>query len=170
MSHSSSVPPVDPSPYASPVDSGVRTSRKAIWSLVCGIASLICCFVAGIPGLILGIGGMNEIKQSEGRLTGHGMALAGAIISGVGLTMSGIATIGILIALLLPAVQAAREAARRSACSNNLRQIGVALHNYSDTYGCFPPAFTVDQQGQPMHSWRALILPYLPLQGQPAAN
>ena len=69
--------------------------------------------------------------------------------------------LGIGGALVLPAVQAAREAARRALCSNNLKQIGLALHNYSAIYDCFPPAFVPDEDGRPMHSWRVLILPYL---------
>jgi len=68
---------------------------------------------------------------------------------------------GILVALLLPAVQSAREAARRSSCMNNLKQIAIAFHNYHDVYKSFPPAYIPDENGQPKHSWRVLILPFL---------
>lgn len=68
---------------------------------------------------------------------------------------------GILVALLLPAVQSAREAARRMQCSNNMKQIMLALHNYHDVYKCFPPAYIADKDGKPMHSWRVLILPFI---------
>jgi uncharacterized protein DUF1559 len=67
----------------------------------------------------------------------------------------------VMVALLLPAVQASREAARRAGCSNNLKQIGLALHNYHDRHKCFPPAVITDDAGNPRTSWRALILPYI---------
>lgn len=80
-----------------------------------------------------------------------------AVVGLLGLVVCG----GLLTALLLPAVQAAREAARRAQCANNMKQIALALHNYHDSYGSMPPAYTVDDQGRRLHSWRTLILPYL---------
>jgi type II secretory pathway pseudopilin PulG len=68
---------------------------------------------------------------------------------------------GILAALLLPAIQAARDAAYRTQDMNNMRQISMALLNYESTYRTFPPAYTVDEQGNKLHSWRSLILPFL---------
>ncbi|RMF43427.1 MAG: DUF1559 domain-containing protein [Planctomycetota bacterium] len=95
-------------------------------------------------------------RASSGNSTGVviGLVLAGGFF---GLLVCG----GILLALLLPAVQAAREAARRMQCSNNLKQIALAMHNYHEVYGSFPPAFTVDENGNRLHSWRTLILPFL---------
>jgi prepilin-type processing-associated H-X9-DG protein len=72
-----------------------------------------------------------------------------------------LAILGVLAALLLPAVRSAREPARRSQCVNNLKNIALALHNYVRDYESLPPAYTVDADGGPLHSWRTLILPYI---------
>ncbi len=74
-----------------------------------------------------------------------------------------IAIIGILVSLLLPAVQAAREAARRMQCSNNLKQIGLATHNFESTFRFLPPAFIGDNSDalNSWATWPALILPQM---------
>ncbi|QDT42394.1 Type II secretion system protein G precursor [Gimesia alba] len=75
-----------------------------------------------------------------------------------------IAIIAILIALLLPAVQQAREAARRSNCKNNLKQIGLALHNYHETFSIFPPGYVgtgASAQNPNLIAWSTMILPFI---------
>jgi hypothetical protein len=79
------------------------------------------------------------------------------------LTILGIGAV--VVFFMLPAYRRAPEAARRSQCKNNLKMIGIALHNYENDYGTFPPAYTVDADGKPLHSWRTLILPYLDQHG-----
>jgi hypothetical protein len=67
----------------------------------------------------------------------------------------------VLVALLLPAVQSARGAARSASSTNNLKQIALAIHNYHDAKRSLPPACKADKDGKPLLSWRVLILPFL---------
>ncbi len=69
--------------------------------------------------------------------------------------------VGMLVALLLPAVQQAREAARRSASKNNMKQLMLAFHNYYDVYKHFPARANYDNNGKPLLSWRVHILPFI---------
>jgi len=101
---------------------------------------------------------VQPVDAPPSRSSGSGVAIVVIIVACLfGMLVCG----GILVALLLPAIQSAREAARRAQCSNHLKQIALAFHNYHDVYGTFPPAYIPDEDGQPKHSWRVLILPFL---------
>ncbi len=97
------------------------------------------------------------------RTTSKGSMSTGSVVAIVlGVACVGlIMCSGILVALLLPAVQQAREAARRTQCKNNLKQIALAIHNYADTFGVLPAAHLDDSDGNPALSWRVSVLPFL---------
>lgn len=95
------------------------------------------------------------------RKSGSSTTMTILIVAGVVAVPAFLICAGIMVGLLLPAVQSAREAARRMQCSNNMKQIALAMFNYESEYKTFPPAFTVDANGKPLHSWRTLLLPYM---------
>ncbi|MDR3196984.1 MAG: DUF1559 domain-containing protein [Planctomycetaceae bacterium] len=147
-------PPTQPYPQYNqyPAQNPAAGNGKAIASLVCGILSVILCggfLILPLIGLILGVLGSKSKKQ--------GLALAGIVLCGFSLFL----TLIISVALFLPVVPSGREAARRMTCVNNQKNICIAFHNFHDTHHAFPALYTVDENGQPLHSWRVLILPFL---------
>lgn len=117
------------------------------------------CAACGKPITIPGLAGSYAYAPQAAAAGGAG-ASALVVILGVGL-LAAVCVIGVLVALLLPAVQAAREAARRMQSSNHLKQLSLAVMNYHDTYGAFPPAVVKDANGTPLYSGRVLLLPFI---------
>jgi prepilin-type processing-associated H-X9-DG protein len=160
---------VDPfAPPGSPVDpfappqahSAVveRTSGKAIASLVLGLIGMFsCAFFTGLPAIIFGAIGLSDIGRSKGRIGGKGMAISG-LLTGI---IACICTGPFLIGLILPGVQAARAAAQRAQCTNNLKQTGLGFLNMEAREGHLPASSINDPQGKPLLSWRVAILPYI---------
>ncbi len=69
--------------------------------------------------------------------------------------------VGLLFALVFPAISAARQSAQKTQSASNMKLIAAAMLSYEADHGCFPPAYIADENGKPMHSWRVLLLPYL---------
>jgi prepilin-type processing-associated H-X9-DG protein len=127
------VPPTTSPPLTG---SPAKTSGLAIASLVLGILGMFTCGISSVVGLILGIVAMGRVKKSNGALEGHGLALAGTIVSGVFIFM-----LPLTGAMMLPALETAKQRALTIQCVNNMKQLALAVRIYSgDNNDHFPPA------------------------------
>src|SRR5262245_37616734 len=122
------------------------------------------CAACGQPITIPVPPGYAPPAQAGGKSSSGVLIALLAVVAVVG---GGICVIGILVALLLPAVQAAREAARQMQASNHLKQLALAMQNYHDQYGVLPPAVVTDKNGKPLYSGRVLLLPFIEGQQNP---
>lgn len=126
-----------PPPIMTASGSPAKTSGWAITSLVLGIAGFFSCGITAIFGLVAGIVGLKKIKQSEGRLSGSGLAIAGIVVSGLMILM-----LPIFAAMVLPAFAKAKAKAQSISCVNNAKQIALAVIIYADSNTNAPTAAT----------------------------
>jgi hypothetical protein len=122
------------------------------------------CSACGQMITIPGVAAANLDRPRPRRATraagsGSGVGVVLAIV-GICLIVL-IACGGVLVSLRLGRMGLSHRPSPRTQCSNNLKQIALAFHNYHDVYGTFPPAYIADEAGQPKHSWRVLLLPFL---------
>lgn len=143
---------IPPSPAAGPS----RRSVLAIVSLLLGLFSFVGWFLSGIPAMITGVLALLKIGQSGGQLRGKGMAITGIVLGGTAPLPLTVAAL-----LMIPVVIAAREAGYRTMSQNNLKQIGLAVQNYHDTFGLLPPGGTFDAKGTGHHGWQTMLLPFI---------
>jgi len=116
------------------------------------------CAACGKPITIPGAPNFAFAPSAPKPGSGGGVGVAAAVVVVIGLVLL---IPCVLIALLLPAVQAAREAARRMQAGNHLKQLSLAMQNYHDAYNALPPAVVTDASGKPLYSGRVLLLPFM---------
>jgi hypothetical protein len=126
-----------------------RTSGKAIATLICGLLSFCVPLLGTILAIAFGALALKDIGRSRDRLKGRGLAIAGLVIGVLGLV-----PIPLHLSFL-------RKAALQVQLTNQMKQIGMAIHAYNHQHGTLPPAVVYGPDGQPLYSWRVLILPFL---------
>lgn len=147
-------------PLGTPPPSAPASSGKATTALIMGLGSMLCT-LAGPIALLFGLSALKEINASQGRMGGKGAAITGIVLGGIATFML-VAVIPLtLLALLIPAVGAAREAARQSMSTGHLKQIGLGMHNYHDVYKAIPMAGSADPALGANMSWRVRLLPFI---------
>jgi hypothetical protein len=134
-----------------------QTSGKAVASLIFGLLSFCFSALTAIPSLILGLLALKDIRQSQGALRGTGLAISGIVLS----LVAGALTIAVMVLAIVPAIAAAMNAARVAASSDNLKQIGLGMHNYHDVYKAFPLRGSEDKKYGAGLSWRVRVLPFI---------
>ena len=127
-------------------------SGKAMASLVLGLFFFLPC-LSGVPAILLGRHALSDIRASGGRLRGRATAIVGIVLGVFGCLFT--------LAYVLPATIHDGERPRRAQCMNNLKQIGLAMGDYHEAYGCLPAAAITDKNGRPLLSWRVAILPFM---------
>jgi hypothetical protein len=159
------------------------TSGKAITALLLGLLALGSAFSAaaplldswngmlilvigtiggallcGLPAIFVGKRSLRDIRRSRGRLGGKGMAKTGITLGIVG---SICCLLSCAFGGMLGSVTKVRESAARAQSQNNLKQIGIAMHNYHSSFSGLPPGAIYSKEGKPLLSWRVAILPYI---------
>ena len=145
-------------PHALVEFAGVPTSDKAITSLILGVLSLVLIFFAGVPAILFGWQGLQEVKRGRGRVRGRGVAAAGMMLGAVGST-------AVSYFVMVPIVNFVWENSRSTECESHLKEVGRAIHDFESAYDVLPPHAITDKAGRPLLSWRVAILPHLGKEG-----
>lgn len=132
---------------------GPVTSGKAIFALILGFLSLGCACITGLPAILFGVLALGDIKRSPAAMRGGGLAIAGMVLGGLG-TFVGSSSV-ILVGVVGWQVQNLGKS------NMNLKQIGIGIHNYHDTFNAFPLIGAEQTPPGINMSWRVRMLPFI---------